>query len=246
MKVSSTEVQNNFGKYMKIAAELEDVVITRKGREVVKLVPCEERSIVAEEAVNYSLGYKQRMTYEEFMEFYEKTDQRYELIDGEVFLLASPSYGHQHVISEISGNMYNWFKGKKCRPLTAPFDITLEKAKNNICVVQPDIVVICDTNKINSKGRYFGVPTLAVEVLSASTKSKDMIRKLDLYMQTGVKEYWLVDAEKKEIMAYSFEKVKGEYTIKDTETFKVDDTLKSKAFPGFEINLKEVFGSSVR
>lgn len=241
MKVPSTEVQNNFGKYMKIAEKLEDVYITRNGKEVVKLVPCEDRIIVEEEAVNYVLSYKQRMTYKEFIKFTEKTDQRYELIDGEVYLLGSPSYKHQVAVSEIYVNLYNWFKGKNCRPLTAPFDVTLQKTKTNICVVQPDILVICDKEKINSRGRYKGVPALAVEVLSESTKSKDMIKKLDLYMQTGVKEYWMVDTDKKEVMVYSFKKLKGEFTIDHYETYNVTMTLKSKAFQGLEIKLASVF-----
>ncbi len=241
MKVPSTEVQNNFGKYIKIAADLEDVVITRKGKEIAKLVPCEERIIVAEEAANYILDNKQGISYEEFIEFTEKSDQRYELIDGELYLLASPGYNHQLVSSEIHAGLYNWFKGKKCRPLTAPFDVTLAKTKQNICVVQPDILVICDTDKINNKGRYTGVPTLAVEITSVSTKRKDMIKKLDLYMQTGVREYWIVDIDKKEVLVYCFEKDKGEYIIKDYESFKSDLTLRSRVFKGLEFKLQEVF-----
>lgn len=241
MRVPSTEVQNNFGKYIKIASELEDVIITRKGKEVAKLVSCEERLVFAEEAVNYIVGSNQKMSYEQFLEFTEKTDARYEFIDGEVFLLASPSYAHQTVIGVIFASMFGCFKDKKCRPVTAPFDITLEKSKINICVVQPDIVVICDTDKIDKKGRYKGVPTLAVEVLSLSTKSRDMVRKLDLYMQTGVKEYWIVDAEKKEVYVYSFEKKKGEYIISNYESYTGNAVVRSKVFTGMAINLEEIF-----
>lgn len=241
MRVASTEVQNNFGKYMKIAAELEDVVITRNGREYVKLVPCEERFVVSEEAVNYIVGGNRKMSYAEFIEMTEKSDQRYELIDGEVFYLEAPSYSHQTAIMEILAAMYAWFKGKECKPLPSPFDITLEKSKENICVVQPDIVVICDLNKINERDRYMGVPSLAVEVLSPSTKRKDMIKKLDLYLQTGVKEYWLVDTEKKEILLYTFEKLKGENEIKDFIVLKDADTVSSKVFEGLEIKLQDIF-----
>jgi len=242
MRVPSTVVQNNFGKYLKIASELEDVIITKKGREVAKLVSCEERLLFAEEAVNYLVNNNKKMSYEQFLEFTEKTDARYELIDGEVFLLASPNFMHQKVVSEFLTSMSNWFRGKKCTPLTAPFDITLEKSKTNICVVQPDIVVICDTDKIDQKGRYKGVPTLAVEVLSYSTKSRDMIKKLDLYMQTGIKEYWIVDAEKKELYAYSFIKKDGDYTIDQYTAYKAGDELCSSAFEGLKINLAEIFG----
>lgn len=241
MKVPSTEVQNNFGKYMKIAAELEDVVITRKGREIAKLVPCEDRSIIAEEAVNYIVSSNRKMTYSEFIEMTEKSELRYELIDGEVFCLASPSYNHQLALTEILAGMSIWFRGKKCRPLTSPFDVTLEKSKDNICVVQPDILVICDKETINEDGRYFGVPTLAVEVLSSSSKSRDMIKKLDLYMQTGVKEYWLVDTEKREILLYSFGKRAGDNDISDFIAFKENEAVRSKVFEGLELKLEDIF-----
>ncbi len=71
-------------------------------------------------------------------------------------------------------------------------------------VVQPDIVVICDEDKVNEDNKYEGIPTLIVEVLSPSTKGRDMAVKLHLYMRSGVSEYWIVDPENKSIMQYSF------------------------------------------
>ena len=237
MKVPSTEVQNNFGKYLKIASELEDVIITRKGYEVAKIVPCEERSIVAEEAANYIFNDRWKISYEEFLKMVENSDLRYEYIDGEVYLLASPVYSHQVSVDEIYGAFHNWFKGKKCRPLTSPFDVTLIKSKDNINVVQPDIIVICDTDKIDASGKYKGVPTLAVEVLSRSTRRKDMLKKIDLFMQTGVKEYWMVDPDKKEVFIYNFE----HNDIADHETYLGDMIAKSKVFKGMDIKLADIF-----
>ena len=69
------------------------------------------------------------------------------------------------------------YKGKKCEPLTAPFDVTLLK-DNNKNVVQPDILVICDTENIDEKGRYWGIPSLILEVLSETTRHKDMLKNL--------------------------------------------------------------------
>jgi prevent-host-death family protein len=237
MKVPSTEVQNNFGKYLKIAAELEDVIVTRKGYEVAKIVPCEERSIVAEEAANYIFNDRWKVTYEEFLNMVENSDLRYEYIDGEVYLLSSPVYSHQVCVVEIQGIFHNWFKGKKCRPLTSPFDVTLIKSKENINVVQPDIIVICDIDKIDAYGKYKGVPTLAVEVLSRSTRRKDMLKKLDLFMQTDVREYWIVDPDKKEVSVYSFEK----HDIADHDTYIGDMIVKSKVFIGLEVRLADIF-----
>ena len=103
--------------------------------------------------------------------------------------------------------------------------------------MQPDIIIICDTDKIDASGKYKGVPALVVEVLSGSTKTKDMVKKLDLYMQTGVKEYWIVDPDKKEVTVYCFEK----YDIADHNTYMRDMTVKSKIFSGLEVNLAEIF-----
>lgn len=237
MKVPSTEVQNNFGKYLKIASELEDVIITRKGREVAKIVPIEERTVIAEEAANYIYNDRWKLSYEEFLKMVENSELRYEYIDGEVYLLASPAYNHQVSVSELFVIFYNWFKGKKCRPLTSPFDVTLTKNKDNINVVQPDIIVICDTDKIDASGKYKGVPALVVEVLSGSTKTKDMVKKLNLYMQTGVREYWIVDPDKEEVIVYCFEK----HDIADHDTYMGDMTVKSKFFNGLEVKLAEIF-----
>ena len=81
------------------------------------------------------------------------------------------------------------------------------------------------------------MPTLAVEVLSRSTRRKDMVKKLDLYMQTGVKEYWMVDPDKKELSIYNFEK----HDIEDNNTYTGDMVVKSKVFNGLEFRLVDIF-----
>ena len=149
MKVPFAEVQNNFEKYLKIASELEDVIITQKGYAIAKIIPYKEKPIIAEEATDYISDNRCKLTYEEFLALVETSDLRYEYIDGEVFLLASPAYNHQVTVDEIYVAFHNWFKGKKCRPLTSPFDVTLRKNIKNINVVQPDIIVICDIDKID-------------------------------------------------------------------------------------------------
>lgn len=237
MKVTSTEVQNNFGKYLKIASELEDVVITRNGKEIASIISCSDRNTVDEGAVNFYFNDQGKVSYEEFLELTKNSDVRYEYINGQVYVLASPSYRHQIAVDEIFVNFYNWFKGKKCRPLTSPFDVTLVKNKTDFNVVQPDIIVICDTNMVDENGKYQGVPTLVVEVISKSTKKKDMLKKLDLYMETGIKEYWLVDPIKEAIQLYVFE----DGDIKDYGIYTVDKSIKSEIFEGLEIKLEDIF-----
>ena len=236
MKVSSTVVQNNFGKYLKIA-DAEDVVVTRNGKDIARIVSCDGDSYINEEALEYNIGGKPPVSYEEFIAMSENSELRYELIDGDLYLLASPGFKHQIAVTRISKYFSNWFEGKKCIPLTSPFDVTLIKSKENINVVQPDIMVICDTDMVDDNDRYKGVPSLVVEVLSPSTRSKDMIRKLDLYRVTGVSEYWMVDVDKKVIHVYQFK----EYSIADYQIFTNADTAESSVFKGLKVSLQDVF-----
>ncbi len=244
MRIKSTEVQNNFGKYMRMAADLEEVIITRNGRDTVKLVSCREplaggsADRVAEEAVGYLYNGPNRMIYEDFLEMTEKSDLRYEFIDGEVYLMASPAYEHQIAVSALLFGFMNWFQEKPCRVLTAPFDVTLRLSERNINVVQPDVLVICDPDRVNAKGRYEGVPSLVVEVLSPATRRKDMLKKLDLYLQAGIREYWLVDPDARQIMVYWFE---GD-DIKECRVADGSKTIDSMLFPGLTIDAAKVFG----
>lgn len=240
MKVSSTEVQNNFGKYLKYVELNEEIIVTKKGREVAKITRYNDDTAVMEGLAEYKTtgGW---VTYEEFLELVEASEQRFELIDGVVYNLAAPTYTHQHIVHEIHGSFYNWFKGKNCIPLTSPFDVTLIKSKENICVVQPDIIVICDKENINKKGKYKGVPTLAIEVLSPSTRSKDMLKKLDLYKQCGVKEYWIVDPQNAQIFVYSLEN----NDISNSKAYRksADVNVASDHFKGLQVSMNDIFGS---
>ena len=217
MEISSTEAQNNFGRYLKLA-QFEDIIVTKNGKKAVVIKPYDKQESslpsVAEEAEKYDWK-NEKISYEDFLKLSEESENRYEFIDGEVYLLASPSYDHQNIIMEMSNVFYNWFKGKKCRPLTAPFDVTLTKDDNKN-VVQPDIIVICDTENINEKRRYTGTPAMVAEILSQSTQHKDMLKQLDLYCHSGIKEYWIVNPIRTEVYAYYIE----EQEIKEYSVYK--------------------------
>src|SRR5262245_12383129 len=129
MRVPSTDVQNNFGKYLKFVEAYEEVIVTKNGRDVAKILPCNElRGECAMESVAQYNTTGEWVTYEQFLELTEGSEQRFELIDGVVYNLSSPTYKHQHAVGELYGAFYNWFRGKGCSPLTSPFDITLKKA----------------------------------------------------------------------------------------------------------------------
>ena len=241
MRVTTTDLQNAFGKYLALV-EQEDIIVVKNGKSVAKLVHYTEPDffIVHEEAKNYQSTRK--ISYEEYMALVESSDQRYELIAGEVYLLASPSFRHQIVVNEIAAHFYRYFKGKPCRPLTAPLDIKLfglaTKFEEDPNVVQPDIMVICDEDKVTADSKYEGTPTLLVEVLSPSTRGKDLAIKLNLYLKSGVSEYWLVDPEKKTVVQYTFTK---DREIESMQTFGEKDTVNSTYFTGLTVPMPEVF-----
>lgn len=238
MRVPSTKVQNNFGKYLKYVEANEEIIITKNGKDAAKILPYHDADSVRDEQSEYrsSSGW---VTYEEFLELTKESEQRFELIDGVIYNLASPSYKHQLAVGELHATFHNWFKGKTCVPLTSPFDVTFFKEENNICVVQPDIVVICDKENVDDKDKYKGTPTLVVEVLSPSTRSKDMLKKLELYKQCGVKEYWIVDPINEHILVYLLE----DNDIKDSKTYSKSarQTVRSDVFEGLEADLQDVF-----
>ncbi|MEN6390141.1 MAG: Uma2 family endonuclease [Syntrophomonas sp.] len=245
MKVSSTEVQNNFGKYLMLSAN-EDIIITRNGTEIAMLSAIKEiqsavrpaLSVIMERAENYRYGGR-RASYEEFLELTRDNEERYEYIDGEIYLLASPKTKHQMALTELFVIFYNWFEGKKCHPFVAPYDITLRRNLENINMVQPDIMVICDLEeKLNENDYYMGIPELVVEILSEGTRSKDLVKKLDLYMSCGVHEYWIVNPLNREVTVYLFE----DQDIKNSMTFRKPETAQSFIFEGLAAELDRIFG----
>jgi prevent-host-death family protein len=242
--INSTELQNNFGKYLMLAAQ-EDIIITRNGTEIAKLTAVKESfqdqhslpNNVSEKAPEYSTEGR-KSTYEEFLQIHQESEERFEYIDGEIYWLTSPKTAHQKAITELFGTFYNFFLGSNCTPMVAPYDIELKRTENSINMVQPDLMIICDLEeKLNEQDYYKGVPSLIVEVLSKSTQRKDLIKKLDLYMSCGVNEYWIVNPDNKEVTVYLFE----DKNIGRIATFKNDDTVKSFLFDGLSVEIKRIF-----
>ena len=236
MKVTATEIKNNFGKYLGLAMAHESVTITRNGKAVARLVP-DDGSLMLRDGAAEVQWEPKKISYEAYLELVENSEERYELIDGELYLLAAPVYPHQAALSELHVLFYNWFKGKACRPLFAPFDVTLFKSEENINVVQPDILVICDLDTIDASGKYHGVPALVVEMTSPSTRRKDLVKKLDLYMQTGVQEYWLIDPDRKTALVYTF----ADGDIAACQPYVDSADILSVCFPGLAVGLADLF-----
>lgn len=145
-------------------------------------------------------------TAEEFFAFTEKDENRYELHNGEIVALAAPSKLHQRIVREMLIAVSTFIKSRKgsCEPFAAPFDVKLDDEN----VVQPDLMIICDPNKTDDK-RCNGAPDFVAEITSSNSYN-DYVRKLHLYESSGVREYWIVDPDKKIISVYNFEKETNE------------------------------------
>ena len=131
-------------------------------------------------------------------------ERRVELIDGVIYDMASPTAIHQILSTELCNIIRSYISQQKgrCIVMAAPMDVQLDC--DDKTMVQPDVMVVCDRDKITRKCIY-GAPDLAVEILSDSTKKKDMYVKLGKYMDAGVREYWLVDPKGKKVIVYDFE-----------------------------------------
>ncbi len=242
--ITATELKSNLGKYLDIASEDQEVIVSKNGKKAIRLTPyvtdIERYLTVKENALDYQYGGK-KVSYEEFMEIYEKSDLRMEYINGEIIIMSSPSAFHQ----EISGNLYtiyrNYLKGKACKVFYAPFDVHFfKKDFKNPDVMQPDLLIACDLEeKVNEKGRYMGTPTLVVEILSPSTRSRDMVDKLNIYMVSGVREFWVIDPEQKTVFVYGFKDLGIDFHT----TYRMDEVAQSYYFESLEAPLREIFSS---
>ena len=123
-------------------------------------------------------------------------DKRVEVFDGVIYDMASPSQIHQTLSMELSNIIYNHIKSKKgsCQIFSAPFDVKL--SDKPLIIVQPDIMVICNKDKLDGK-RCNGAPDFIIEIVSPSNPADDYIRKLYYYKNAGVREYWIVDPRRK-------------------------------------------------
>ncbi len=240
--ITATEFKTNLGKYIDYVIEDHEVVITKNGKKAVRLTPyiteIERYYTVKENTKDYQYGGK-KVSYEEFMEIYEKSDLRMEYINGEIVLLASPSTFHQNISGNLYTNIRAYLKDKECKVFYAPFDVHFYKKEfNTPDVMQPDLLIACDLeDNINKKGQYMGIPTLCIEILSKSTRSKDMVDKLNTYMLSGVREFWIVDPNKQSVLVYGFK----DFEIDEYTTYKLGDTLISYFFEGLEIVVNEIF-----
>ena len=126
---------------------------------------------------------------------------RAELIDGQFYGMSAPSRKHQRILSELHGTIYNYIRSGNgpCEVYPAPFAVKL--FEDDKTIVEPDISVICDQDKLTDKG-CTGAPDWIIEIVSPGNPAYDYVRKLNLYLDAGVREYWIVDPIQKSIHVY--------------------------------------------
>lgn len=128
-------------------------------------------------------------------------DRRVELIDGHFYDMAAPSFVHQQIIGLVYAQIRDFIEknGGDCIPSVSPVDVQLDC--DNKTMIQPDILIVCDPKKVRHFG-ILGAPDFVLEVISPSSKEKDMLIKLAKYMEAGVREYWVIDPERKVLVVY--------------------------------------------
>jgi len=181
-----------------------------------------------------ALQNEKRYTYADYEKWDD--DNRYELIDGVVHMMApAPSQAHQEAGGSLHGQLWAFLRNKPFKVFQAPFDVCLNAGgDNDSTVIQPDVLVVCDKSKLDGK-RCNGAPDMVVEVLSPSTSSRDRLLKFNRYLEAGVREYWIVDTDDKNISVHILKN--GEYT---TKVYGINEDVPVHVLEGCLINLGEL------
>ena len=160
-------------------------------------------------------------------------DVRVEIFDGQIYDMSSPSQDHQTISTELTTILNTYIKNNNgaCRVFHAPFDVKL--SDNPLTIVQPDLMIVCDKNKLDGK-RCNGAPDFIIEIVSPSNPADDYIRKLYYYKNHGVREYWIVDPRRKTVTVNYFEK-----DILNTQ-YSFDSTIKVNIYEDLFINFSDI------
>ena len=171
-------------------------------------------SVVKDASAAYTVKRQGEYTVEDYYALPD--EQRAELIDGRMYIMAPPSRKHQRISTRLVSIIDRYIeehKGK-CEVYAAPFAVYLDERSNTY--VEPDISVICDPDKLDDRGCK-GAPDWIIEIVSPASKKMDYLLKLLKYRFAGVKEYWIVDPEKNRVIVYNFtgDESVNDYTLQD-------------------------------
>ena len=173
-------------------------------------------------------------------------ERRVELIDGVIYDMTAPTEAHQVVVGFLHAELWNYVVGNrgKCVVNMAPTDVHLD-TKDDQTMIQPDVLVTCDRSK-TAYLRVEGAPDLVIEVLSPSTRKKDLYIKVSKYESAGVRELWLVDPRDRRVIVYDFEHkdTVGIYTFRDAVPVGIFDGGLAIDFAWLSGYLDELFGDA--
>jgi len=177
-------------------------------------------------------------TYADYLMW--KIKDRLELLKGKIFQMGVPSLTHQTVSMNFSRLLSNYFYKTPCKLFAAPFDVRLakkgEKDNEVYTVVQPDLCVVCDADKLDERGCW-GAPDLIIEILSPGNSKKEMLNKYELYEEAGVREYWVVRPDYKEITQFVLENNKYRTLPPVVE----GTIIHSAIFPDLSLQTEDIF-----
>ncbi|MFZ5753282.1 MAG: Uma2 family endonuclease [Bacillota bacterium] len=183
---------------------------------------------------------ERKYSYQDYLRWSD--EERWELIDGVPYnITPSPSRKHQQILGELATEFTSYLRGKRCEAFIAPFDVRLfaeGKSDDQIMdVVQPDLFVICDPNKLDDKGCK-GSPDLIIEILSPRTGKIDRWIKYKLYERAGVREYWIVEPVNSTIEVFTLNQ-NGRFEL--SGVYEDEDIIKVGIFDDLLIDLKVIF-----
>jgi Uma2 family endonuclease len=174
-----------------------------------------------------------RFNYHDYQQLPE--DKRYEILNGELFVVPAPNIRHQRVAIRLQLRLFQHVeKNGLGELLEAPCDVLLSEEN----VVQPDILFVAKARlRIIGKTNIPGAPDLVVEILSPGTRQKDLAIKRKIYARFGVQEYWIVDPDASTVEVLIREK-SGYITA---GIYRESDRLSSPLLPKLNLPLREIF-----
>ncbi|RSK31740.1 Uma2 family endonuclease [Hymenobacter metallilatus] len=187
------------------------------------------------------LDLSRRYTYADYLTW--QLTEWVELIRGRVRLMSpAPKRRHQDISRNISTPIAWFLRGRQCKTYVAPFDVRLTRSTPNNdasieTVVQPDVCVICDPQKLDDRG-CLGAPDWIIEILSPGNFTRDTKEKFDLYEEAGVREYWVVEPGQKNIIVYLLDEA-GRYQLRGE--FYTPGLVPVATLPELQMEWAEVF-----
>lgn len=159
--------------------------------------------------------------------------ERAELIDGKFYDMAPPSRIHQRLVSKLTSIIDQYISDHHdpCQVYPTPFAVNLDADDKDW--VEPDVSVICDSNKLTDRG-CSGAPDLIFEIVSPSSRRMDYSLKNTLYSNAGVREYWIVDPAKEKVVVYYYDR------DSDPSLYSFDSDIPVGIYPGLTIKINDL------